>query len=104
MTIAEHVFETNVKSLPANEQLRLASMILSELTHKHEGIDVSTDWSDEDIGEAVAYSVRSHEEEDAAKVENLLLQRLQGPPAIEVTNKTFQDIQARVKAHFHKGQ
>jgi hypothetical protein len=55
---AQDVYLSTVKSLPAAEQLRLAVIILEELSSVVEFIDVSGAWSDQDVRDITAFSAR----------------------------------------------
>ena len=59
---AREVFNTAVRKLTPLERLRLATMILDELTASQaEGLDISDEWSEEDIRDMTAFSI-SHAE------------------------------------------
>lgn len=67
MSISQ-IYEETVKPLPTSERLQLATLILNNIPPQAV-IDYSTEWSDEDLQEASAYSLRNAAvsfEEDAA--------------------------------------
>lgn len=55
---AQDVYTSNVLTLPASEQLRLASLILEGLSESAATLDYSENWSDEDIHDLVAFSAQ----------------------------------------------
>jgi hypothetical protein len=56
---ARELYEKNIRQLPALERLRLATLILDELTAANgAGLDVCDEWTDEDISELAAYSLK----------------------------------------------
>ena len=63
MTVQE-LYDDRVKPLPANERIRLASLILGDLAAVADAapVDVSDDWTDEDIADMTAHSMRYAEE------------------------------------------
>jgi len=72
MSTAQEVYTSTVQQLPPAERLRLAALILDELTKSNVlAVDESDTWSDEDIEDLRAYSLqyaesRYPEEEDLA--------------------------------------
>jgi hypothetical protein len=55
---AQEVFARDVRGLPLTEQLRLASMILDELTQSGVSIvEQNSSWSDEDQQDLTAFSL-----------------------------------------------
>ena len=54
---AQDIYSATVTSLPPEEQLRLASLILNGLSGSSETIDYSDSWSDEDLRDLTAFSV-----------------------------------------------
>lgn len=59
MANAQEVYTSSVKSLPASERLRLATLILDELSQTAAPIlDFSDVWSDEDLHDFSSYSLR----------------------------------------------
>jgi hypothetical protein len=69
---AEEVFTETVRVLPLSERLRLATLILQELTQSEvAAVDRSDTWSDQDQADLTAASLRHaaelyREEEDLA--------------------------------------
>lgn len=60
MLTAQEVFQTTVKVLPPDERLRLAALILDDLTRRTtDSIDESDVWTDEDITNFTNYALRS---------------------------------------------
>ena len=56
---AQEVYASTIKDLPPTEQLRLAALILSELTRANRiVIEQRDEWSEEDVHDLVAYSTR----------------------------------------------
>ncbi len=72
MPTAQEVYASTVQRLPPAERLRLAALILDELTQSNLlSVDESDTWSDEDIEDLRAYSfqyaaTRYPEEDDIA--------------------------------------
>lgn len=57
MPTAESVFESSVAALPKSERLKLAALILDELTASAAAmLDFSDLWSDEDVRDVTAYA------------------------------------------------
>ena len=54
-TTAQEVFATNVHDLSASERLRLASMILQDLTHV---VDQADAWNEQDQRDLTAFSLQ----------------------------------------------
>jgi pheromone shutdown protein TraB len=52
---AQEVFTRDVRDLPSSERLRLAAMILQDLTHS--AVEQSESWNDEDQQDLVAFSL-----------------------------------------------
>ncbi len=57
MTV-EQVYEVSVKGLPRKEQLKLASLILQQLTQGTDSAEYDDAWSEEDLRELTAHSLR----------------------------------------------
>lgn len=58
-TTAQEVFTNNVRLLPPAERLRLAALILDDLTRtKPPGIDHSDTWSEQDRSDLTAFSLQ----------------------------------------------
>ena len=58
MPDAQEVYTANVRPLPRTERLRVAALILEELTRPlPPTIDQSDEWSEEDIRDLTAYSL-----------------------------------------------
>ena len=59
MVTAEHVFTETVLSLPASERLRLATLILEDLTRSSASVlDYSDHWTDQDIQDFTTFSAK----------------------------------------------
>jgi len=59
MLTAQEVYTNNVRSLPPSERLRLAALILEELTASAASLlDFSDSWSDEDVRDLTAFSLQ----------------------------------------------
>lgn len=58
---AQEVYLQNVRALPASERLRLAALILGDLTQPEEetatSIDYSDEWTKEDTDDLTAFSL-----------------------------------------------
>jgi hypothetical protein len=66
---AQEIYTSSVKDLPPSERLRLAALILDDLAGKDTVlVERRDDWSDEDMRDLAAYSMRyatsSYPEED----------------------------------------
>ncbi|MEX2140387.1 MAG: hypothetical protein WD894_14075 [Pirellulales bacterium] len=62
MATAQEVFASAVLGLAPQERLRLAALILEDLTAKSNGgVDWSDSWSDEDIADMSAFSAQQFE-------------------------------------------
>ena len=58
MQNAQEVYTENVRPLPPGERLRVAALILAELTQaKLVGVDESSEWSEQDIRNLTAFSL-----------------------------------------------
>ncbi len=58
---AKEYYAKTVRNLSPKERLRLAAMILNDLTSSNGGIDVSDSWSDRDLQDLTAFTL-SHSE------------------------------------------
>jgi hypothetical protein len=58
---AKEFYATTVRSLSPKERLRLAAMILNDLTSSSEYIDFSDSWSDQDLQDLTTFTL-SHSE------------------------------------------
>ena len=57
MITAQQVFETSVRILPASERLRLATLILDDLSATSaDALDYSDSWTEEDVRDLSAFS------------------------------------------------
>lgn len=57
MTTAQSVYESSVALLPKSERLKLAALILGELsTSAGAALDFSDSWSEEDVRDLTAYA------------------------------------------------
>ena len=62
MPTAQEVFDETVRPLPVNERVRLASLILQDLAEAElQVVDVSDSWSEQDLRDVTAYSLRRAE-------------------------------------------
>lgn len=59
MATAQEIFNAKIRSMPPAERLRLAAIILDDLTQSPSPLDVSGTWSDEDTKDVTAFSLRS---------------------------------------------
>lgn len=56
---AREIYETTIRPLSAVERLRLASLILDDLAAASgAGLDIRDEWSDDDIADLAAYSLK----------------------------------------------
>jgi N utilization substance protein B len=58
---AKEFYAKTVRTLPPKERLRLAAMILNDLTSSTEGVELSDSWSDEDMKDLSTFAL-SHGE------------------------------------------
>ena len=59
---AREVYDSAVRKLTPLERLRLATMILDDLTASQgAGLDISDEWSDDDIRDMTAFSLKHAE-------------------------------------------
>ena len=59
---ARELYDTTIRKMPAVERLRLASLILDDLAARQgEGLNISDEWSDQDIADLSAFSLRHTE-------------------------------------------
>jgi hypothetical protein len=56
---AQDLYSSAVSSLPASEQLRLATLILEGLAAAAPALDYSDYWSDEDVRDVAAFSAHA---------------------------------------------
>ncbi|HVA50134.1 MAG TPA: hypothetical protein VNH11_27460 [Pirellulales bacterium] len=57
MSTAESVYQSSVAALPKSERLKLAALILDELTASAgTALDFSDSWSEEDVRDVAAYA------------------------------------------------
>ena len=61
-TNAKEFYDQTVLSLSPKERLRLAAMILNDLTNSNEQIDFNDSWSDEDLQDLTTFAL-SHSED-----------------------------------------
>jgi hypothetical protein len=63
MLTAQQLFESSVIELPKSERLKLAALILDDLSQSGAAaLDFSDSWSDEDIDDLRAFSLRCAEQ------------------------------------------
>ena len=56
---ARELYDESIKPLPAVDRLRLAAIILDDLAATSgAGLDVRDDWSEQDIADLAAYSLK----------------------------------------------
>jgi hypothetical protein len=56
---ARELYETTIRKLSPAERLRLASFILDDLAASQgDGLDMSDEWSDQDIADLTAFSLK----------------------------------------------
>ena len=60
---AREIYETSIRLLSPIERLRLASIILDELTHASgAGLDLRDEWDEQDIADLTGFSARHAEQ------------------------------------------
>lgn len=57
---AQDIYAESVRTLPPSERLRLAALILDELTHRHNvaHIDYGDAWTEQDRNDMTAFSLQ----------------------------------------------
>ncbi len=59
MDTAQEIYSKNVLSLPASERLRLATMILDDLSRSSAtALDFSDHWTEEDVRDLAAFAAK----------------------------------------------
>jgi hypothetical protein len=58
MSKIQELYESSVMPMAPAERLQLARLILDDLAPRDTGVDVSDEWSDDDLADAVAFSAR----------------------------------------------
>jgi hypothetical protein len=59
MSTAQEIYTSTIRGLPPGEQLRLAALILNQLTQTIQGeVDVADGWSEEDMHDLAAFSMK----------------------------------------------
>ncbi|MDQ3930547.1 MAG: hypothetical protein M3328_15560 [Chloroflexota bacterium] len=59
MSTAQEIYASTIRDLPPEEQLRLAALILNQLTQAADGeIDIADSWSEEDMRDLAAFSMK----------------------------------------------
>ncbi|MDQ3705804.1 MAG: hypothetical protein M3437_11370 [Chloroflexota bacterium] len=59
MSKAQEIYANTIRDLPPEEQLRLAALILNQLTQAVQGeMDIADSWSDEDMHDLAAFSLK----------------------------------------------
>jgi len=52
------IYDKTIRPLPPMERLRIATLILDELSASDgQGLDIGDGWSDEDVADLTAYSI-----------------------------------------------
>lgn len=54
----QELYETRVKPMVPAERLQLARLILDDLAHSDSDVDVSDEWSDDDIAELSSFAAQ----------------------------------------------
>jgi len=52
----QDLYDTRVRPMPPAERLQLARLIIDDLAPSEKPLDVSDDWSDDDLADLTAYS------------------------------------------------
>ena len=55
----QDLYDTRVKPMPPAERLQLARLIIDDLASSEKPLDVSDDWSDDDLADLTAYSAQN---------------------------------------------
>lgn len=64
MPDAQQLYISSVRDMPAGERLRLAALILNDLTQSNASArDFEDEWSEEDLRDATLHSMRHAERE-----------------------------------------
>jgi hypothetical protein len=58
MTKIQELYESSVRPMVPADRLQLARLILDDLAPSDTGVDVSDEWSDDDLADVVAFSAR----------------------------------------------
>ncbi|MEA2575240.1 MAG: hypothetical protein QOH93_2538 [Chloroflexia bacterium] len=59
MPTAQEIYTSTIRDLPPEEQLRLAALILNQLTHAvQDEADVADSWSEEDMQDLATFSMK----------------------------------------------
>jgi len=66
-TNAKEFYDKTVRSLSPKERLRLAALILNDLTGTHEGVEFSDSWSEEDVQDLTTFTLSHSENPHAPK-------------------------------------
>jgi hypothetical protein len=62
---AQELYVSAVRDMPSEERLRLAALILNDLTQTRQSLpDYEDDWTEEDMRDLTAYSLRRAEATD----------------------------------------
>ena len=64
---AKEFYAKTVQTLSPKERLRLAAMILNDLTSSNEQIDVSDSWTEEDVRDLTTFTLTHSEKPHAYK-------------------------------------
>lgn len=63
MQTVQDIYVSTIRSLPPDERLRLAALILNDLTQPSaQAIDFEDEWTDEDLRDATVYFMKRAEE------------------------------------------
>jgi hypothetical protein len=66
-TNAKEFYAKTVRRLSPKERLRLAAMILNDLTSSSDGVDSSDSWSDQDLQDLTTFTLSHSENPHEAK-------------------------------------
>ena len=55
----QDLYDTRVRPMPPAERLQLAKLIIDDLAPSEKPLDVSDDWSDDDLADLTAYSAHN---------------------------------------------
>ncbi len=54
----QDLYDTRVRPMPPAERLQLAKLIIDDLAPSDKPVDVSDDWSDDDLADLTAFSAQ----------------------------------------------
>ena len=64
----QDLYDARIRPMVPAERLQLARLILDDLARSENAVDVSDDWSDDDVAEVAAYSAQRGDPQKTAQV------------------------------------